>query len=83
MKTIPTAPASAAQAMKNALEIKRRSPTTRVVIFYRDLRSYGFRERLYREARRAGVVFLKFDADSRRQSAPHPETTADCGSRLS
>jgi heterodisulfide reductase subunit A-like polyferredoxin len=51
------------QAMKNALEIKRRSPTTRVVIFYRDLRSYGFRERLYREARRAGVVFLKFDAD--------------------
>jgi heterodisulfide reductase subunit A2 len=51
------------QAMKNALEIKRRSPSTRVVIFYRDLRSYGFRERLYREARRAGVVFLKFDAD--------------------
>jgi heterodisulfide reductase subunit A-like polyferredoxin len=51
------------QAIKNALEIKRRSPTTRVVIFYRDLRSYGFRERLYREARLAGVVFLKFDAD--------------------
>jgi heterodisulfide reductase subunit A-like polyferredoxin len=52
------------QAMKNALEIKRRSPDTRVVIFYRDLRSYGFRERLYREARRAGVVFLKYEADS-------------------
>lgn len=51
------------QAIKNALEIKRRSPKTRVVIFYRDLRSYGFRERLYREARRAGVVFLKFDAE--------------------
>ncbi len=51
------------QAMKNALEIKRRSPETRVVIFYRDLRSYGFRERLYREARRLGIVFLKFDAD--------------------
>jgi heterodisulfide reductase subunit A-like polyferredoxin len=50
------------QAMKNALEIKRRRPNTRVIIFYRDLRSYGFRERLYREARRAGIVFLKFDA---------------------
>jgi heterodisulfide reductase subunit A-like polyferredoxin len=51
------------QAMKNALEIKQRSPGTQVVIFYRDLRTYGFRERLYREARRAGVVFLKFDAE--------------------
>jgi heterodisulfide reductase subunit A-like polyferredoxin len=52
------------QALKNALEIKQRNPLTRVVIFYRDLRSYGFRERLYREARRAGVVFLKFEADT-------------------
>jgi heterodisulfide reductase subunit A-like polyferredoxin len=52
------------EALKNALEIKQRSPKTRVVIFYRDLRSYGFRERLYREARRAGVVFLKFDAET-------------------
>jgi heterodisulfide reductase subunit A len=51
------------QALKNALEIKRRSPQTRVVIFYRDLRSYGFREGLYREARRAGVVFLKYEAE--------------------
>ena len=51
------------QAMKNALEIKWRKPDTRVVIFYRDLRSYGFRERLYREARQAGIVFLKFDAE--------------------
>jgi heterodisulfide reductase subunit A-like polyferredoxin len=51
------------EALKNALEIKRRNPKTRVVIFYRDLRSYGFRERLYREARRAGIVFLKFDAE--------------------
>jgi heterodisulfide reductase subunit A-like polyferredoxin len=51
------------QALKNALEIKQRNPKTRVAIFYRDLRSYGFRERLYREARRAGVVFLKFEAE--------------------
>jgi heterodisulfide reductase subunit A-like polyferredoxin len=51
------------QALKNALEIKRRNPKTKVAVFYRDLRSYGFRERLYREARRAGVVFLKFDAE--------------------
>ena len=51
------------QAIKNALEIKRRSPKTPVAILYRDIRSYGFRERFYREARRAGVVFLQFDPD--------------------
>jgi heterodisulfide reductase subunit A len=49
------------QAVKNALEIKRRSPRTEVYILYRDLRSYGFRERQYREARLSGVTFLQFD----------------------
>jgi heterodisulfide reductase subunit A len=51
------------QAIKNALELKRRDPETEVVILYRDIRTYGFRERLYREARRAGVCFLEFDAE--------------------
>jgi heterodisulfide reductase subunit A len=51
------------QAVKNALELKRRDPGAEVAILYRDLRAYGFRERYYREARRAGVVFLEFDAE--------------------
>ena len=51
------------QAIKNALEIKRRSPETEIAILYRDIRTYGFREHLYREARRAGVMFLEFDAE--------------------
>ncbi|GAB4477567.1 MAG: FAD-dependent oxidoreductase [Anaerolineales bacterium] len=51
------------QAIKNALEIKRRSPHSRVYILYRDLRSYGFREGYYTEARRQGVVFLQYDAE--------------------
>jgi heterodisulfide reductase subunit A len=50
------------QAIKNALEIKRREPEAEIAILYRDLRSYGFRERLYREARGAGVMFLQYDA---------------------
>ncbi|RPI33051.1 MAG: FAD-binding protein [Chloroflexota bacterium] len=49
------------QAIKNALEIKQRRPETEVIVLYRDIRSYGFRERMYREARKAGVVFLQFD----------------------
>ena len=52
------------QAIKNALELKRVKPEAEVVVLYRDLRTYGFRERLYREARRAGVVFIEFDAEN-------------------
>lgn len=51
------------QAIKNALEIKQRSPGASVAILYRDIRSYGFRERLYRQARQAGVLFLQFDPE--------------------
>ncbi|MDD2695208.1 MAG: FAD-dependent oxidoreductase [Anaerolineales bacterium] len=51
------------QAIKNALEIKRRDQQRPVTILYRDIRSYGFRERLYQEARRAGVIFLQYDPD--------------------
>ena len=64
------------QALKNALAIKRPSPDTQVVVLYRDLRSYGFREQLYREAREAGVIFLEYDATMK------PEVSADGGGRL-
>jgi heterodisulfide reductase subunit A-like polyferredoxin len=61
------------QAIKNALEIKRRSPHSRVYILYRDLRSYGFREAYYTEARRQGVVFLQYDAEQ----PPQVEESSD------
>jgi heterodisulfide reductase subunit A-like polyferredoxin len=48
------------QALKNSLVIKRQLPDTQVIVLYRDLRSYGFREHLYRDARKAGVVFLEY-----------------------
>jgi heterodisulfide reductase subunit A-like polyferredoxin len=51
------------QAIKNALELKNRNPKTQVAILYRDIRSYGFREKLYRQARQAGIMFLEFDPD--------------------
>jgi heterodisulfide reductase subunit A len=47
--------------VKNSLAIKEHSPDTRIVVLYRDLRSYGFREGLYRQARASGVVFLEYD----------------------
>jgi heterodisulfide reductase subunit A len=49
-----------AQALKNALWIKRHAAGCQVCVLYRDMRSYGFREAWYREARQAGVVFLEY-----------------------
>jgi len=48
------------QALKNALALKQAAPGCQVVVLYRDLRSYGFREEYYRLARRAGVIFLEY-----------------------
>jgi heterodisulfide reductase subunit A len=64
------------QAVKNALAIKQRAPDAHIFVLYRDLRSYGFREQMYREARRAGVVFLQY-ADAQK-----PEVLAGADDRL-
>ena len=52
-------------AIKNALTLKRMNPDARVTILYKDIRTYGFKERLYTEARRAGVLFVRYDDDSK------------------
>jgi heterodisulfide reductase subunit A len=64
------------EALKNALAIKRQSPDARVVVLYRDLRSYGFREQLYRQAREAGVIFLEYSEDKK-------PVVRDAGGKLS
>ena len=48
-------------AVKNALKIKKEDPEANVYVLYRDLRTYGFREIYYKEAREAGVVFIRYD----------------------
>ena len=50
-------------AVKNALELKRRWPDARIVVFYRDMRTYGFREAAYREAREKGVLFIHYESE--------------------
>ena len=49
------------QSIKSALELKTRNPGMQVFIVYRDMRPYGLREDLYRRARGAGVVFIRYD----------------------
>ena len=50
-------------ALKNAIEFKKRKPEAQVTILYKDIRTYGFKERLYTMARELGVVFIRYDDD--------------------
>jgi heterodisulfide reductase subunit A-like polyferredoxin len=48
-------------AAKNALRLKQQNPATQVFVLYnRDIRTYGFQEALYTQAREAGVIFLRY-----------------------
>ncbi|MBF0228675.1 MAG: FAD-dependent oxidoreductase [Desulfamplus sp.] len=51
-------------SLKSAIEVKNRRPGARVYILYRDIRSYGFREDLYQEARQKGIIFIRYDLEN-------------------
>nr|WP_228723343.1 FAD-dependent oxidoreductase [Desulfosediminicola flagellatus] len=51
-------------AVKNALAIKKSSPDTQVFILYRDMRMYGQMEDYYTEARKQGVLFVRYAKDN-------------------
>ncbi len=57
------------QAVKNALRLKRRYPKKDVYILFRDMRTYGFAEDAYREARNAGVIFIRYQPSQRPEIA--------------
>ncbi len=44
-------------AVKNALRILDLNPETQIFVLYRDMRTYGFQEDYYRQARERGVIF--------------------------
>ncbi len=50
-------------SLKSALALKKKDKRKRVYVVYRDLRSYGFREDLYKEARQLGVLFIRYDLE--------------------
>jgi heterodisulfide reductase subunit A len=52
-------------AIDNALELKKRNPDMDVFILNRGIRTYGEREYLYKEAREAGVIFIRYDLENK------------------
>ncbi len=51
------------QAVKNALRLLEVNPQAQITVLYRDMRTYGFMEDAYQEARQRGVLFLPFTPD--------------------
>jgi len=55
-----------------AIGIKEQNPEAMVYILYRDIRTYGERETLYKKARAKGIIFIRYSLDRKpevRQSA--------------
>jgi len=48
-------------SVRSALTLKELNPEIRVYLLYRDMRTYGLREDLYREAREKGIIFIRYD----------------------
>jgi heterodisulfide reductase subunit A len=60
-------------AVKNALRIKELNSEARVIVLYRDMRTYGFQEDYYRKAREKGVIFARYETDA----LPQTEAAGD------
>jgi len=52
-------------SVENALHLKEINPDMNIYILFRDIRTYGEREYLYREARAAGVIFIKYSLEQK------------------
>ena len=50
-------------SVSQAIAIKETSPDTSVYILYRDIRTFGDRELLYKKARELGVIFIRYSLD--------------------
>jgi heterodisulfide reductase subunit A-like polyferredoxin len=51
-------------AIKNAIKLKKLDPDSNVFVLYRDIRTYGFREKYYEKARQAGVIFIRYEPEN-------------------
>ncbi|RLB29157.1 MAG: heterodisulfide reductase, partial [Deltaproteobacteria bacterium] len=52
-------------SIESALHLKEINPDMDVYILYRDIRTYGERELLYRKAREAGIFFVRFSLEQK------------------
>jgi heterodisulfide reductase subunit A len=68
--------------MKNATRVKQLNPNCQVIVLYKDIITYGFREQYYTEARKRGVIFIRYTDETKPvvESLPDPQDTLKwCG----
>jgi len=53
------------EAVKNALKLKEQNPDSNIYILYRDMRTYAFREQYYDQARENGIIFMRYDPETK------------------
>jgi heterodisulfide reductase subunit A-like polyferredoxin len=54
-------------SVESALKLKELNPEMDIYILYRDVRTYGFREEIYKEARAKGILFIRYSLDKKPQ----------------
>ena len=54
-------------SVDNALELKKINPDMNIYILYRDIRTYGEREYIYKEAREKGIIFIRYELANKPQ----------------
>jgi heterodisulfide reductase subunit A-like polyferredoxin len=52
-------------SVSQAISIKEDNPGTDVFVLYRDMRTFGERELLYKKAREKGVIFIRYSLDNK------------------
>ena len=52
-------------SIHSALKLRELNPHMNIYILYRDIRTYGEREDLYRDARSKGIHFIRFELDDK------------------
>ncbi|MCF8110263.1 MAG: FAD-dependent oxidoreductase [Desulfobacteraceae bacterium] len=52
-------------SIENAIELKHKNPDMNVYILYRDIRTYGEKEYLYKQARQEGVIFIRYTLEDK------------------
>jgi heterodisulfide reductase subunit A len=52
-------------SIDNALELKKLNPDMNIYILYRDIRTYGEKEYVYKKAREAGILFIRYSLENK------------------
>ena len=52
-------------SVRAAIDLKAKNPDMNIYILYRDMRTFGERELIYREAREKGVIFIRYELDKK------------------